>query len=455
MVPPPATSETAAKKSSFREMLENHNFVLLWWGQLISSIGDRFTSAALLFFVFKGEEVGKYTAQFSFAGMLPGLLFAPLYGWIIDSFDRKTIMIVADIIRIYVVLTFVYVLSDQNPDYMLACLALFILGTFNGLFIPARQSALPQIVEPDRLLTANSLIALLGPVGTLLGTPLAILIIKIVDPCNAYLINALTFGASAVCIMRITRELWPDKKESASTEHEPLKKSWSELADGWKTLLSHRPLIPLVLIHGLFAFSSLMFIVVVMEHAKKNIDIAPIKTFLEPLVAWLHIPILDHSEYQMIAVATLFICVFLGMGLGIYFAGQAKRAVHWNALPHVGLIGLGLGFFVFANLTHLAIVLPFGLLLGALATAIPVPIEARIQNDVANHHRGRLFALRNMWTTLCGLTALGLNIDGRLLKLYGAPTMITWLGAAMVTAALLLLLRDLSVLRTFWTARQQ
>ncbi|PTX97370.1 hypothetical protein DB346_20425 [Verrucomicrobia bacterium LW23] len=446
-----APAAPTARATSW-QVLTARNFLFLWLGQLISSIGDRFTMVALISFVFATDKVGQYTAQFSFAGMLPGLIFAPFYGWIIDSFERKKVMIAADLIRVVIVLTFIYALSGNNPDYTLGCAALFALGTFNGLFIPARQAALPQIVEPERLLTANGLVALIGPIGTILGSPLAMVVIGVVGPWNAYIVNALCFIASAICIQAISKELWPDTQKQVK-EHQPLNKSWREMTDGWRTLRSHPPLLPLVFINGLFAFASLMFLVLVMDYATKQLDYSTLQSMLAPIVDAMRYEPLTPKILQMIAVGLLFVCLGVGMFIGTWIYGAIGKLGQWCGLPFAGLIVLGTGMIALGQLTQLFVILPFAFLLGIAATSVPIPIDARIQNDVDNHHRGRLFALRNMWTTLCGLLALATHIDGSLLKYVGAAALFTWLGTGLiaVSAACFVLLPYL--LRTFWTVR--
>ena len=92
---PPATA-------TFLGILAEKNFARLWYGQIISSLGDRFYQFAILYVILgikQGIEAGKDSAQVTFCAMLPGLLLAPLYGWIIDRFSRRWVMFWSDVAR--------------------------------------------------------------------------------------------------------------------------------------------------------------------------------------------------------------------------------------------------------------------------------------------------------------------------------------------------------------------
>src|ERR1700733_5787516 len=124
--------------STFRSILGEKNFPLLWYGQIISSFGDRFYQFALLNVIFgiqQGMAVGKDSARVTFCAMLPGLLLAPLYGWIIDRFSRRWVMFYADIARAALTLTIIYLWFHLHS--LLAVIAIvFLMGACNGLFIP-------------------------------------------------------------------------------------------------------------------------------------------------------------------------------------------------------------------------------------------------------------------------------------------------------------------------------
>src|SRR5476649_2344951 len=200
-------SETAP--TSFRTILGERNFALLWYGQIISSMGDRFYQFALLSVILgikAGLDAGKDSAQIAFCGMLPGFLLAPLYGWIIDRYSRRWVMFYADLARAGLTLSILYLWFHAH-SLAAVFTVVFLMGACNGLFIPARQAALPQIVAPAQLVTANALISLIGVIANLIGTPLASLTVSIFGAWSSFILNALGFIVSAWCVYHIRADL--------------------------------------------------------------------------------------------------------------------------------------------------------------------------------------------------------------------------------------------------------
>src|SRR5260221_5468618 len=123
--------------SSFRSILGERNFARLWYGQIISSMGDRFYQFALLYVILgikQGIDAGKDSARATFCAMLPGLLLAPLYGWIIDRVSRRWVMFHADVARAVLTLSILYLWLQLHS--LPAVLAVVVLmSAWHGRFI--------------------------------------------------------------------------------------------------------------------------------------------------------------------------------------------------------------------------------------------------------------------------------------------------------------------------------
>src|SRR5258707_3593454 len=174
---------------TFRSILAEKNFARLWYGQIISSLGDRFYQFALLYVILglkQGLDVAKDSARVTFCAMLPGLLLAPLYGWTIDRFSRRWVMFWADVARAALTLSFLYLWFHAH-SLAAVFTVVFLMGALNGLFIPARQAALPQIVPAGQLVAANALISLIGVIANFIGIPIASLIFSIFGARSSFL----------------------------------------------------------------------------------------------------------------------------------------------------------------------------------------------------------------------------------------------------------------------------
>ena len=439
---------------SFRSVLAERDFAWLWYGQIISSLGDRFYQFALLNVILgiqQGMDAGKDSARVTFCAMAPGLLLAPLYGWTIDRFSRRWVMIYADAFRALLTLSILYLWFHMHSLTAVFTIV-FFMGAFNGLFIPARQAALPQIVSSRELITANSLISLIGVIANFVGIPIASFIVSIFGARSSFLFNAIGFLISAWCVFHIKGDLTPGRhREGAS----PVS-TWRGILGGWHVLREQRELGALVLVNSAFSFIGAMVLITILQQIVVSVDLTSVHLLVNTLTKFLShfAPKPPVFDIRMLAFGLLMAAIGLGLGIGVGICGAAKHYSRARALPYVALGLLGLALIGFAHLHEYWPAVAGAAFLGILSAFILIPIEARLQNDVDNTRRGRLFALRNLCTTTSFLLGLAVNLNGELLAKVGPPNLIGYIGIAAVVAAVVLAVANASTLNSFWSTRQ-
>ena len=449
--------EPTPQPSTFGSILGERNFARLWYGQIISSMGDRFYQFALLYVILgikQGLDAGKDSARVTFCAMLPGLLLAPLYGWIVDRFSRRWVMFYSDLARAALTLSFLY-LWFQVHSLVAVYGVVFLMGAFNGLFIPARQSALPQIVLPHQLVTANALISLIGVIANFIGIPIASLVVSIFGAWSSFLFNAFGFLASAWCIYHIRGDLAPTRGTSPAGANEV--GTWRGALAGWRVLREQRELGSLVLVNSAFAFISALVLITLLQQVVVTVDLTPVQHLVRHLKDVLRYlaPKPPTFEIKTLAFGLLMASVGLGLGIGVLGCGGAKLWSRSKALPYLALALLGLALLGFSQLrTYIPAVLGAGFM-GILSAFILIPIEARLQNDVDDARRGRLFALRNLCTTTSFLAGLAVNLDGTLLTRVGPAELIAYIGVMALAISGLLALANAATLRSFWLPRSR
>ncbi|MDV6011373.1 MFS transporter [Haloechinothrix sp. LS1_15] len=138
-------------------MLGIKPFRRLWGVTFLCSTADWLTLLGLTGYVTKLTD--SYMAQnFAFTGvvltlLLPGLLFAPLGGLLADRFDRRKIMVAADVARCGLLLSIAVV---GEPLWLF--IGSFLVGFCAMLWIPSKDAAVPNLLRrPDQVETANQL----------------------------------------------------------------------------------------------------------------------------------------------------------------------------------------------------------------------------------------------------------------------------------------------------------
>jgi MFS family permease len=180
----------------------NANFRLLWFGQIVSLLGDWFNLIASAALVAILTQSGLAIGGLFVVRMLAPFLISPIAGVITDRYDRKKILIWADVARAITVAGFLFV-REPGQIWLLYALTAIQLG-ISGFFFPARNAILPDIVSPKALGTANALASVTWSVMLALGAALGGLVSGIWGIYPAFVIDILTFVLSAFLIAQIS-----------------------------------------------------------------------------------------------------------------------------------------------------------------------------------------------------------------------------------------------------------
>jgi MFS family permease len=91
--------------SSFREIIGNRDYTLLWAGQTISQVGDALTVVAIPLLVYTlGHSVASLTLSFVIES-LPWIVIGPIAGVIVDRVNRRNVLIMSDLLRAVLVVS--------------------------------------------------------------------------------------------------------------------------------------------------------------------------------------------------------------------------------------------------------------------------------------------------------------------------------------------------------------
>ena len=93
----------------FELLQKNKPFRNLWFGQVVSELGDWLNSIAIYALILRLSDSGMAMAGAMMAKLLPIVLVSPIAGVVVDRVSRKVVMIVSDLLRFIVVLGFLYV----------------------------------------------------------------------------------------------------------------------------------------------------------------------------------------------------------------------------------------------------------------------------------------------------------------------------------------------------------
>jgi len=189
--------------ATLRLLRTNPDFTRVYIAQLISFAGDWFATVALLGLALQLTGSAAVTSLVLVLQTGPFFLVAPFAGSLADRLDRRRLMIGADLARVVVCAGFLLVTGADTLWIGLLCATLLSVGA--AFFEPASASALPNLVDPKDLGTANALMGAAWGTMVAVGAALGGVVAATLGSDVAFILNGLSFLVSALLIMRVKR----------------------------------------------------------------------------------------------------------------------------------------------------------------------------------------------------------------------------------------------------------
>jgi CRP-like cAMP-binding protein/Na+/melibiose symporter-like transporter len=191
------TTATDPQTISPFAIFRNRNFTFLWTGELVSTIGSSLTSLAASILVYRLTNSAFSVGLMLMATAAPSLILGLIAGVFVDRFDRKRIMIAADLIRALLVLSIPF-LVPLNIVWLYVIVLL--ASCVSQFFDPAHASVIPEVAADKELAAANSLLAISAFGSTAVGFAASGLIASQFPIEWAFYADAATFIVSAIFI---------------------------------------------------------------------------------------------------------------------------------------------------------------------------------------------------------------------------------------------------------------
>ncbi len=176
----------------------NHNYRLLWGGQLISEIGDHFNNIAVFSMAIRQEHGGLLVGGVLIARAVPMLVAGPMAGVVLDRIDRRKVMIASDLVRALVALSFIFCIPQSSNTLLFALSAVLMFAS--PFFTSGRNAILPVVAKGEELEPANALTQTTAWATTGIGAFLAGIVVATFGYEWAFVLNAVSFLGSALCL---------------------------------------------------------------------------------------------------------------------------------------------------------------------------------------------------------------------------------------------------------------
>ncbi|MGA9532161.1 MAG: MFS transporter [Anaerolineales bacterium] len=361
-------------------MVRNRNFMLLWTATMISRAGDTFTFLALAvkidsLFADPGGSA-RALGMILIAFALPQLVFGLFAGTLVDRWDRRRVMVAADLLRAGMAPAFI--LLQTTADLPWAGVVAFGLAGFGVFFYPARTALLPNLVAEEELITANSYLQVGETVARLSGPVLAGIVLGAWGPTTAFVVDGASFLLSGLLLIGIwgaTTRVARDESDAGST--------FRELRQGVQYALGSKLLQGVTIGLGLAV-----------------LGVGAVDVLFVPFMRYAF-----SAPPEALGVLMTAQGVGMLLGGGLMSALGKRMAPRTVAAASLGVLGLGTAALGLAPAYWLA--LPVMALIGLALTPLNAALQTILQRGVPAELLGRAGSVVDMFIGLAQLLSMG------------------------------------------------
>jgi MFS family permease len=189
-------SDLAERPATYRSLFADREFRALWLAQTISLTGDQLARVAIAFLVYDRTRSALATALVYAVSYLPWLVGGPLLGGLADRYPRRTVMVACQLASAGLVA----LMALPDLSTVLLAALLFVVVLVESPFLSARAALLVDVLPDDRYVLASGVGQLTIQGTQVLGFALGGLLLRVLDPSEALLLDAATCLIAAAVV---------------------------------------------------------------------------------------------------------------------------------------------------------------------------------------------------------------------------------------------------------------
>ncbi|MCS6844960.1 MAG: MFS transporter [Caldilineales bacterium] len=420
-------------ETSFGPVLQNRAFRSLWLAQVLAQTAQNANNFMLIVLIERLTAATIHQGLMIMAFTLPGVLFAPISGVVIDRLPKKWVLVGSNLLRALSALSYallIWMAPGHSAWWLLMMVygVAFLTATVGQFFNPAEAATIPLLVARPYLIAANSLftltLAMAQVVGLIIIGPVAV---KLIGLRSAFVLMSAMYLLAALSVRRIPRDQPSCRSQQArSAWHQ----AWVDFREGWQFVVQRPP------------------IAIAMSHLTLIASLVMMMAMLAPGIASRVLHLAPEDAIVVFAPAGL------GMLLTAFALGRWGNRLPKERLARLGLVGIATGFvslgwiawrFQITNTTlalDLATVtkpsagaglilatVGLSLFLGLTMSGVNIVSQTILHERTTDAVRGRVFAVQFMLNNLVGIPPM--LATGGIADLIGIPPVLVGIGVAV------------------------
>lgn len=207
-------------------------FLLLWIGELISSVGGGLTSFGLGVYVFERTGSAASMALVTLLAFLPTLILSVPAGVLADRYDRRLLMMLGDGCSALGIIYILICMMHGEASLLQICIGVFVSSVFSSLLEPSYRATVSDLLTREEFSKANGLVSLAGSARYLISPLVAGLLLSVSDVKLLLIIDISTFVLTVISTAVVKRGVETKPGDEEKSFIESLKEGWNAVHSG-------------------------------------------------------------------------------------------------------------------------------------------------------------------------------------------------------------------------------
>jgi len=349
-------------------------FMVLWAGELISSIGGGLTSFGLGVYVFQQSGSAASTSMVMLLAFLPTLLLSVPAGVLADRHDRRVLMMIGDGFSAFGILYVLACMIQGEADLYQICIGVFISSAFYALLEPAYRATVTDLLTKEEYSKASGMVSIAGSARFFISPILAGTLLAVSDIKLLLAIDICTFFPTVIGAAMVKREIgegratpMTDCRGEGYPEKGERESFGESLKQGWKAIAGRHGILALVTVSALITYFMGTF-----------------QTLAQPLI-------LDFADSAALGIGeTICACGMLASGLFLGIRGIKRGYVKKLS---VSLFGAGIGMAGFGIRENFFSICLFGILFFAMLPFANNCLDYLVRTNIPDELQGRAWGV--------------------------------------------------------------
>lgn len=356
-------------------------FLILWFGELISSIGSGMTAFAISIYIYQLTGSVTLVSTAAFLAFAPSILLSPIGGILADRYDRRLMMLLGDSLSIIGLLIIFLSIQFGVGGVLPIFLGITVSSVFVALLEPAYRATVTDLLSEKEYAKAGGLVGLASNSKYLISPVITGLLLTVADIRSVLMIDMATVVVTVITIALVRKNIRMQKQKRETLN---LRR---EFKVGIRSITADKGVVSLVLLMAFMCFF-----------------IAFLQTLMAPMI-------LAFAEAK--TLGTMESISAFGMLAGFAVLGILNIKKNYARILVIGLIAAGSFMALTGATTSIGLIVIFCSLFFAALPFVNTCAEVLLRIRIPNEVQGRAWGMISIITqsgfvvayAVCGIMA--------------------------------------------------